>query len=622
MIPQLSLLPLTRLFLSLALVAIVSFAHAAESPARPARTVRGTGPFIEFVEALRNGDTNAAFARLDGLAETDPDFLSTLIQASELLAENGRTSVALPYVQRAYRKAPNDMAVVHAFIRVQLLARTNLSEPLVTRRIPAGVPEEFRFITNAPTANSTNTSRTMSRRRALADLEFLEVALANVYSYADRRGANWHGALDALRASLDERIALDTFAARLRRVFTLFGDPHTAVRAPGPSAEAEGGAPLLTVADGTRVLALKPDRTGFLDPKCRVLTAIDGRPITDWLRVAAHDVPMASPHWTRRETVSALRHLAPLRRELGLPITNEVRLSLTSLDGTQSRELTLPWSAKPVKVARWPAGKTRRIGPDIGYLRINQMSTEPEFLNSLNDSMGQFRDTRGLVIDVRSNGGGSQDAIRTLLPYFLEPTAPMRIINVAAYRLPVKLPQPCTEGYLGLAGRGLYPVTSRTWSEAQRSQIAAHLSGFKSSWTLPPGKFSDWHVMGIAASGNPKAYFYTNQVVVLMDAGCFSATDNFLGALQGLPNVTLMGTASGGGSGRMTSFVLPNSRLPLTICQMASFRANGQIFDGQGVSPDVTVETVSDDHLVTGSDSVLTAAVKQLQLKAGGGSRR
>jgi hypothetical protein len=595
---------------------LLSVAQAAERPTeRPTRpeSPRPPAALVEFVEKLRRGDTNGAFARLNALPEDHPDFLRTMTDASEALAEAGRGPQALHYVRRAYQKAPDDIAVAHSFIRVQLLVRTNLSQPVTLRPLLASnaIPEAFKFILESPAV--PDASRDISRRRLMADLEFLEVILANAYSYAERRGVDWRKALDVVRASLDDRTPLDTFATRLRRFLTLFGDPHTGLRTP-PQRHNDGGVPFLAIADGPRVLALKPDRSAFIDPRCRVITAIDGRPLDEWLRLARREIPRASPQWERRETVAALERLSQWRRELGLPPTNEVQLSLASADGTEKQNVTLAWLAKPVRV-RWPTNRTGRIEGNLGYLRIPSMNPEPAFLQALNESMEQFRSTRGLIIDVRGNGGGSQDALRTLLPYFLATNDPMRIVNVAAYRLPVKLPQPCAEGYLGLANRGLYPATSRVWSPEQRQQIESFLTTFKPSWALAPGKFSDWHVMGIAAATNPEAYPYTNQVVVLMDAGSFSATDNFLGAFQGLPKVTLIGTTSGGGSGRMTVFRLPHSRLPFTVCQMASFRANGDIFDGRGVAPDVVMEPAPEDHLITGSDSVLSAAVLRLRSK-------
>jgi C-terminal processing protease CtpA/Prc len=119
--------------------------------------------------------------------------------------------------------------------------------------------------------------------------------------------------------------------------------------------------------------------------------------------------------------------------------------------------------------------------------------------------------------------------------------------------------------------------------------------------------------MAIGPGANPSAYFYAQPVVVLCDSDCFSATDNFLGALQGQPNVTLLGLASGGGSGRMTRYTLPNTKLPITVCQMASFQANGDLFDGRGVAPDIVMEPKPTDHLVDNGDSQLEAALERLK---------
>ena len=66
----------------------------------------------------------------------------------------------------------------------------------------------------------------------------------------------------------------------------------------------------------------------------------------------------------------------------------------------------------------------------------------------------------------------------------------------------------------------------------------------------------------------------------------------------------------------MSSYELPHTRLPVTLCQMASFRANGDLFDGRGVAPDVLVEPKPEDVLVSGRDSVLEAALAGLKSQA------
>jgi hypothetical protein len=594
---------------------VVAFAA---QPAASAQTpsADSSSSFSAGLIAWRKGQTNEAIELLSKVSESDTNFVRAMMDLGlGLLAEGIREPArGLPFSERAYHKAPNDIEVVHAYIRCQLLARTNLSSPVTSRVLPKTIRDEFQFFTGAP--KFADTSRKVTGAKLLADLDFLELILANVYSYADRRGVDWRSALDAFRASIGDGLPIDTFILRLRRFLTLFGDPHTAVRTTYRGAIPKGRAPFLPVPDGQRVLALKPDRSAFLDAECHYLAAIDGVGIAEWLKAAGYDVPKASPQFAWRATVNTLDQIDYLRTELGLPLTNRAAFSLVSAEGSKTNLLILAVTNAPNPRGE-PGGesarKTRELDGGIGYLRIATMAADSRSLAQLDDAMAKFRNTRGLVIDVRGNGGGSQDTVKTILPYFLTSGGPMKIINVAAYRLPVKLSQQCTEGYLGMFGRGLYPVTSTNWTQAQRKQITTFLDGFVPGWKLPADRFSAWHVMAIGPGTNPKAYPYTNAVVVLTDAGCFSATDNFLGALKGQPNVTLLGSTSGGGSGRMTSYTLPNTSLGLTFCQMASFRANGDIFDGRGVAPDVVLEPKPEDHLANAGDSVLEAALKRLR---------
>ncbi len=101
------------------------------------------------------------------------------------------------------------------------------------------------------------------------------------------------------------------------------------------------------------------------------------------------------------------------------------------------------------------------------------------------------------------------------------------------------------------------------------------------------------------------------QVVVLMDDGCFSSTDIFLGAFAELPQVTLLGTASGGGSGRARSKRLAHGGVELRLSSMASFRPTS--YDGVGIAPDVVVLPGPTDFVLGGTDAMLEAAIRQLK---------
>jgi hypothetical protein len=582
-------------------------------PAQVARAAaaQDNDAYAKGMSALRRGEVAQAVEALALVPTNHPRFLEAMVRGGETLAEQaGRADLGLPLVGRAYRLAPDAQEVAYAWARVQLLARTNLTVPATARAHPAEVPAEFKWIADGP--HFADSSRKISRRRLEADLDHLETMIANGYSYAERRKVDWRAALDAVRASLDPETPVNTFRFRLQRALTVFGDPHSALRGTPTNFLPRGYLPFIPVAHTqSRVLALRPDRREFLDAECPFVTALDGKPVEEWLRIAGYDTPQASPQFRRQLTVAGLTRVNYIRSELGLPANAEVRIALTSADGKKTRQLTLPLPAQ-FRPSRDPLSRaTNRVIDGVGYLRIPQMSQERRDVEAVNEAMTRFRDTRGLIIDVRGNGGGSQDILRELMPYFMPGNAPMRVVNVAAYRVPVKFTHVPKDGFLP-AYRSLHPVTHGIWTAPERAVILDFLRDFKPDWPLPAGLFSEWHVMGISPGTNPKAFRYGRPAIILSDAGCFSATDNFLGAFKGLSGVTIMGTKSGGGSGRMASYVLPNSRLPLTLCQMASFRHTGQLYDGAGVEPDVVVEAKETDHLVGGGDSVLEAALKAL----------
>ena len=129
----------------------------------------------------------------------------------------------------------------------------------------------------------------------------------------------------------------------------------------------------------------------------------------------------------------------------------------------------------------------------------------------------------------------------------------------------------------------------------------------------PTGEFSDWHYLVLDRTGHPGEYFYDQPVLVLSDATCFSATDIFLGALKGRPRVTLMGSASAGGSARSQRFTLPGSQIEVRCASMVSYRPDGRLYDGRGVEVDVPIAIQPTDLIEGGTDTVLEAAIERLR---------
>lgn len=453
--------------------------------------------------------------------------------------------------------------------------------------------------------------RWLSRREAEQDLDELEWLLEHRFANLKRNSVDYRAALDSIRASLGDRIRRGTLALQLQKLITLFGDGHSLISDPALQRMCSGFLPCLVAESQGRLVALTSDRTAFLDEEHPFLRKLDGRSAEEWLQAARQTVAQASPQFTRRACLGRLRDIEYLRKELGLPPSDQMQVELESADGTSCQILELRLSDKrpafrPGRPGSTDALPAARILPgEIGYLQILPwMSDKATFLEALVAAMGTFRDTRGLIIDVRGNGGGSRAPLRTLFPFFLAPDASPQVLNVAAYRLghPDNI----------LEERWLYRADWQGWSQTERAAVQVFARGFVPAWPLPPGQFSGWHYFVLSPAAGPEYYHYRQPVIILMDSANFSATDIFLGAFKGRHNVTLMGTPSGGGSGRYQSFRLRHSLIKVQLSSMVSFQPGGALYDGNGVQPDVLVEPTPTD-LIGRTDSALNAACRKLQ---------
>ena len=450
----------------------------------------------------------------------------------------------------------------------------------------------------------------LSREEVEEDLDELEWLLEHRYAYLTRNAVDYRAALDSIRCSVGSGIHRRTLALQLQKLLALFGDGHTLVDHPSVTTLCSKFLPFLLTESQGRMVAVDAASKGLLDAEHPFLLKLDGVEVEKWLQAASQTVAKGSTQFVRRASIGRLRELEYLRKELGLAPSERVGVELGSARGESRTNLDLALVDKRPPHVRWPPVDTnglptaRVLPPNLGYLHIAPwMSDKPEFQEALVAAMGAFRNTRGLILDLRGNGGGSRMPLRTLFPFFLAPDDAPQVLNVAAYRL----------GHRSsvLDGRWLYPAGWKGWSRTERDAIQQFARNFRPQWQLSRGQFSDWHHFVIGPSREPGRYHYEHPVVVLMDGANFSAADIFLGAFKGRHNVTLMGTPSGGGSGRYQPFRLRHSNIGVRLSAMVSFRPSGALYEGQGIQPDVLIEPTLTDCLGK-TDSTLEAAVQRL----------
>eukprot|EP01043_Picozoa_sp_COSAG02_P020556 COSAG02_NODE_1018_length_15181_cov_18.026389_5_plen_996_part_00 len=357
-------------------------------------------------------------------------------------------------------------------------------------------------------------------------------------------------------------------------------------------------------------VALRPDRTGWIDADHPVLQKIDGVAIAVWVGAAEALVGQ------RRRAVRLLNDVWRLRqlRELqSAPLhvvdANKVSLELATLHGVAAPEpVVMPGvPARPSYgdgLDAWPRKEMPRSdgvlgnstigaqilpGTNVGYLRIPTVQDVPEtdlVLANPSESLGlravlqaMHADetwsppgvfaTDGLVIDVRGSfGDGSRKIVQALIPYFMSNVdrrnCPLIGSASAALKSRDLPPQWGASGYL--------ETLSAEVRGTPGSDTAAAIRRFNDSFT-PTGpdsedvsralrdQFDELEYMPIpsvdfvqteAAQVNVHDwYHYANPVIVLQDEDSQGAVEILLAAFKALaaivPNIKLMGQTSGGG---------------------------------------------------------------------------
>ncbi|MEL7427248.1 MAG: S41 family peptidase [Bacteroidota bacterium] len=201
-----------------------------------------------------------------------------------------------------------------------------------------------------------------------------------------------------------------------------------------------------------------------------------------------------------------------------------------------------------------------RVSERFGYLRLDEMTeafTLGRFNLALHRAMSRFKSFEGLIIDLRFNGGGSDEI---------------------AYRLASRLmAQEDTLGhYVRTRIEGTDQYTGQEYYE-------------------------------IMARGRDR---FTGPIVILTSDFTASAAEVFVLLMKDLPRVSQVGDTTEGIFSDMFEFRLPN-RWEVSLSHQQFFSRDGINYEGLGLTPDVMVINTPAD-LKSGVDPVIIAALARL----------
>ena len=209
---------------------------------------------------------------------------------------------------------------------------------------------------------------------------------------------------------------------------------------------------------------------------------------------------------------------------------------------------------------------------NIGYMHYDAFTSEfSDYL--LNHILTKFKDCKGLIIDIRSNGGGSIANVNKLACRFTDKEKVLK-----GYELIKTGP-----------GHNEFGDTVPNYLQAQASLL------------------SDLN------DKNAQVKFLKD-VVILTNRGVYSAANDFVRTMKVLDNVTIIGDRSGGGGGVPVTFELPNGwsvRLSTTPMVDVNF-----VHTEFGIDPTegFKVDMAEDAH-ITGRDAILDKAIEYLSSK-------
>lgn len=384
-----------------------------------------------------------------------------------------------------------------------------------------------------------------------------------IYCYWDLKRVDTRRDFDALAASIELEITdatdLSAYFWTVNKWSAAFHDGHVNIMPntdPNLPKVFTAPAPLAVIGAGTdheRVLFVDPTPdSGVLSGE--ELIAVNGVPVRDALD-AMESGRSGSTKAMRRGRASLL--LSRIGAQLGAEnLTVRVADSIgTERDVNLYRQIAMAPSLPPVDTGNQDATnnvKTRILPGGVGYLRVDTFSANglPDVIKNAMDNLSAVR---GLVIDVRRNGGGDLLSGNAIMARFITETTTRYEVseNVSSFVI---------------NDRPEYYFLTRS-SDAN---------------------YNEWHpnvvepVNGGDMAGMP--------VVILTGPRCFSACDTFTVGMKTNGLATVMGEGTGGGTGTPLGFDLPISGYAFRYSIVRGRTISGDWIEGKGTEPDVYVE--------------------------------
>jgi carboxyl-terminal processing protease len=371
---------------------------------------------------------------------------------------------------------------------------------------------------------------------------------------------DWDKVLEEFLPKILKEQTTEEYYRLLERCVAQLKDGHTTVYPPSNLRDEKQLPVRLRLLDDKVIVSEIAEAAAAAEPRLKAgleVTHIDGRPVAEILKqdvypYIADSTPQNRDRWAVRRLIEG---------DAG----SQAKVRLQNASG-KSFDLMLAHSTW-----RYPqisSYEYQDAGEGMAYVALNSFSSRAA-ASSFARAMEEIGRHRGLLIDMRNNGGGSS-----------------------------------REGYLVISRLIDKPARGSKWRTRQYVPTF-RAWGEKETWLKHEGSVIR------PATGER----FLGPVVVLIGPGTVSAAEDFVVAIHAAGRATLVGEKTAGTTGQPLMVKLPRGG-SARICTKWDSYPDGREFVGVGVIPDVEVHPTR-DSLAAGRDAVLEKGLEMLGKQIG-----
>ena len=316
-----------------------------------------------------------------------------------------------------------------------------------------------------------------------------------------------------------------------------------------------------------------------------IILRIDDIPVNDYL----HEYKLPYINYSREEFLWEIGIITLLegKKDTHVKITyqtpeNEIKeITLTRNSGKSNGDWVRQQNDKQIFDFKW-------LDNEIAYIAL-RIFTEKKIVEDFKEKIPELTKCKGLIIDLRNNGGGDSDNGFDILKHFIEEPAPVFV-------------------WKSRQTISIYKAWGR-WRSEQSAEVIKNMSDENKEYILhyQDKAFLDGKVDTIFPVNNINERILVPIIILAKNNG--SAAEDFLATADDIERVIIVGQTSAGCTGTPYFFDIPTGGIAAVTTTVQMY-PDGRILR-EGIKPDIEIKQTIED-VIQNRDPVLEKGIALL----------